>query len=260
AASTSLAVRSGIFVRAISSTCARVTVPTFVLPGSFEPLSRPAARFSSTDAGGVFVTKVNERSAYTVMTTGMMSPSCAWVCALKALQNSMMFTPRCPSAGPTGGLGFACPAGICSLISATTFLAMSLGFLDLHEVELDGRRATEDADQHAQLALVGLHFLNDTVEVLERPVDHLHVLALLEEHLGLRLDGALLHLMRDLAHLGFRDRRDGVGIGGAAEESGDLRRGLDDVPGLVVEAHVHEDVAGEELPRRRLLLPLHQLD
>ena len=25
----------------------------------------------------------------------------------KALQNSMMFTPRCPKAGPTGGAGFA---------------------------------------------------------------------------------------------------------------------------------------------------------
>ena len=33
------------------------------------------------------------------------------VCALNALQNSMMFRPRCPSAGPIGGEGFALPAG-----------------------------------------------------------------------------------------------------------------------------------------------------
>src|SRR5947208_13248405 len=28
-----------------------------------------------------------------------------WVCALNALQNSMMLIPCCPSAGPTGGAG-----------------------------------------------------------------------------------------------------------------------------------------------------------
>ena len=32
--------------------------------------------------------------------------------ALNSLQNSMMFTPCCPSAGPTGGDGFALPAGL----------------------------------------------------------------------------------------------------------------------------------------------------
>src|SRR5260370_27936445 len=47
-----------------------------------------------------------------------------WVCALKALQNSMMLRPRCPSAGPIGGDGLALPAGTCSLIIPTIFLAM----------------------------------------------------------------------------------------------------------------------------------------
>jgi hypothetical protein len=32
--------------------------------------------------------------------------------ALKALQNSIMFTPLCPNAGPTGGEGLAAPAGM----------------------------------------------------------------------------------------------------------------------------------------------------
>src|SRR6266542_1511978 len=50
--------------------------------------------------------------------------SCA-VCALNALQNSMMLTPCWPSAGPTGGAGLACPPGICSLISVRTFFAIS---------------------------------------------------------------------------------------------------------------------------------------
>ena len=67
---------------------------------------------SRTEAGGVLVMKVKDRSANTVMTTGMTIPSWDAVFALKALQNSMMFTPCCPSAGPTGGEGFAFPAMI----------------------------------------------------------------------------------------------------------------------------------------------------
>src|SRR5688572_19624438 len=51
----------------------------------------------------------------------MMSPSSFAVRALKALQKSMMLTPACPSAGPTGGAGVALAAGICSLICPTTF-------------------------------------------------------------------------------------------------------------------------------------------
>ena len=56
---------------------------------------------------------------------GVTMPICAWVAALKALQNSIILTPRWPSAGPTGGLGFAWPAGICNLISPMTFLAIA---------------------------------------------------------------------------------------------------------------------------------------
>src|SRR5947209_4598100 len=119
----------------------------------------------------------------------------------------MMFTPRCPSAGPTGGLGFAWPAVICSLISAMTFFATP-------------------------------HLFDDTVEVLEGTVDHLHLLALLEEHLGFGLDCALFHLVRDLADLGLGDRRDRARIGRPTEEARYLWRRFDDVPGLVVEPHV----------------------
>ena len=38
------------------------------------------------------------------------------VLPLNDLQNSWIFKPCCPSAGPTGGLGLASPAGICNLI------------------------------------------------------------------------------------------------------------------------------------------------
>ena len=117
AASTLAAVRSADFDFAMSRTCARVTFPTLSLFGTLLPLGTPAALRSSTEAGGVFVMKVNERSENTVITTGIGKPcSSSCVRALNCLQNSMMLTPRWPSAGPTGGLGFALPAATCSLI------------------------------------------------------------------------------------------------------------------------------------------------
>src|SRR5688572_25197258 len=61
-----------------------------------------------------------------VMVTGTGMPfSIFWVCALNALQNSMMLRPRWPSAGPIGGAGFALPAGTCNLRNPVTFFAMS---------------------------------------------------------------------------------------------------------------------------------------
>ena len=66
----------------------------------------------SVEAGGVLVMNEKVLSAYTVMTTGIVTPSCFWVLALNALQNSMILTPCWPSAGPTGGDGFAFPPGI----------------------------------------------------------------------------------------------------------------------------------------------------
>ena len=67
----------------------------------------------------------NVRSAYAVMITGIGMPcSISPVAALNALQNSMMFRPRWPRAGPTGGEGFACPAGISSLMYPSIFFAM----------------------------------------------------------------------------------------------------------------------------------------
>ena len=69
------------------------------------------------DAGGVRISKVNERSEKTVIFTGIGAPcSMSLVLALNCLQNSMMETPRWPSAGPIGGDGLACPAGTCKLM------------------------------------------------------------------------------------------------------------------------------------------------
>ena len=76
AASIDAAFRSDILDSAISRAFARGSFATFVLFGSPDAFSMPAAFFSKTAAGGVFVIKVKERSSKTVISTGMMSPAC----------------------------------------------------------------------------------------------------------------------------------------------------------------------------------------
>ncbi len=124
AASTVAAFRSGIFISAISRTLSLEIVATFVLFGTPEPDFRLQAFLSRTAAGGVLVMKLKLLSAYTVITTGMIRSPLSAVLALNSLVNCTMFTPCCPSAGPTGGAGVALPAGICNLIYPVTFFAI----------------------------------------------------------------------------------------------------------------------------------------
>src|SRR5436190_3625311 len=123
ACSTSCALRSGSLRSAISRNCCCVIVPTFSRLGSPEPFGIRSAWRISTAAGGVLVMKVKDRSSYTVITIGITVPVSLWVCALNALQNSMMLMPCWPSAGPTGGVGLAWPPSACSVIVVKTFFA-----------------------------------------------------------------------------------------------------------------------------------------
>src|SRR5208282_112625 len=136
------------------------------------------------------------------------------------------------------------------------------GLLYLHKVELDRGCAAEDRDENAHLALFGLDFLDGAVEVLERAVNDFDRLADLEQHLGLGPQRPFFHLLLDLFNFGHRNFGR---IGGMSDEAGDFRRVLDYVPGLVVEHHLHEDVAGEKLAagnlaRAALAEFLHALD
>src|SRR6476620_11399119 len=117
--------RSGSLISAIFLICAFVTEPTFVRFGTPEPFSIPASFFSRTAAGGVLVMKEKDLSAKMVISTGRIV---SWPCvrALNSLQKAMMLIPWGPSAVPTGGAGFALPAGICSLTKPTAFFAMIL--------------------------------------------------------------------------------------------------------------------------------------
>src|SRR5919201_2604992 len=251
--SMSRAFKSTNFVSAIWRTWSRVRRPTFSRFGSPEPFSRFSASLMSTAAGGVFVMNVNDRSSYTVISTGVMRPPACVVCALNALQNSMMLTPCWPSAGPTGGAGFAWPPGIWSLISVRTFLAIAwlVDLLDLVEGELYRHLALEDVHEHLQLLLVGVDVHDLAVEVGERARSDLHGLAERELHLRARALAQRRPGVEDAVDLGLRERH---GLGAGADEARHAGGFLHHRPGVVIQVHVHEHVA-----RQHALLGLHLL-
>src|SRR3954466_13786223 len=189
------------------------------------------------------------------MTTGIVTPMSPEVWALNAFTNSMMLMPCWPRAGPTGGAGEAWPPGAWSLMVVRTFLAMS-DLLHLVVPDLDGSLATEDGDEHLQLRRVLIDLGDLAREIGERTRDHLDRFA--DRELGPARD-----LLRDLAvqqavHLGLgqRDR-----LVGGADEPGHAGRALDDLPGILVEVHVHQHVAGHgPLLDRDLLVVLHLLN
>ena len=78
------------------------------------------------------MTNLNVLSLYAVITTGIGAPfSRFFVFSLNYLQKSIILRPLWPKAGPTGGDGFAPPAGICNLINSKTSFATILSFLYL---------------------------------------------------------------------------------------------------------------------------------
>ena len=93
AASTEPALRSGIFISAISRILSLLIVATFVLLGTPDPDFRLQAFLRRTAAGGVFVTKLKLLSAYTVITTGMIRSPLSAVLALNSFVNCTMLTP-----------------------------------------------------------------------------------------------------------------------------------------------------------------------
>src|SRR3954452_7029916 len=214
--------------------------PTLSRLGSLEPFSSPTACLMSTAAGGVLTTNVNERSSKTVITTGTVVPASFWVWALKALTNSMMFTPCWPRAGPTGGAGEAEPPEACSLIVVRTFfaIALSLDLLDLIEPDLDRRLPAEDRDEDLQARGVLVDLRDFSREVRQRARDDLDRLADRELRAGARpLGGLAMQQPVDL------DLGQGDGLLRGADEAGDPGRVLDQRPGVLVEVHVDQDVA-----------------
>src|ERR1700758_3887871 len=93
-------------------------------------------------------------------------PSIFDVWALNVLQNSIMFTPLCPRAGPTGGEGVAFPAGTRSFTSPITFFI--LYFLHLIEIQFYWCCSTKYGDKNLNLSLFRLYLVNHTGEIRKR--------------------------------------------------------------------------------------------
>src|SRR3954463_2721786 len=160
----------------------------------------------------------------------MIVPVSCWVCALKALQNSMMLTPCWPSAGPTGGAGLACPPGIWSLMIVSTFFAISnplVELLDVVESAPDRPLPLEDVDHDLQLLAVGVHVGDLAVEVGQRAGRDLHRLAERELDLVAGRRAAARIGVQDPVDLGLRERH---GLRARADEAGHPRGVLDDHP------------------------------
>src|SRR3954469_1100190 len=121
----------------------------------------------------------------------------------------MMLTPCWPSAGPTGGAGFAWPPGIWSLISVSTFLAISVPLVELlHVVEsdLDRHLPLEDVHHYLKLLGVGVHVGDLAVEVCQRTGRDLHRLAERELHLRAGRGDPTRAGVEDPVDLGLRER------------------------------------------------------
>src|SRR5262245_53450137 len=188
-----------------------------------------------------------------VISTGITLPIWSRVASLYCRTKSMMLTACGPSAVPTGGAGVAWPAASSILMTAATRrrrpdaggMALLLGMselLDLVEGELDRGLAAEDRHQHLELLLVGVDLGDRAGELGERAGDHGHGLADLPLDLGLELLDRLG--LQDLGDLLVRQRRR---LGARSDEAGHPRRVADHEPGVVVQVHAHQQVAGEDL-------------
>ena len=129
-------------------------------------------------------------------------------------------------------------------------------FLYLQEIELDGRLAAEERDQHLELIALGRHVVHDAQELGEGAVDDLDVLALLEADRDDRLFLGLVEL-QDAAHLALLQRNR---LGPRGDESRHAGRIAHDVPRLVVHDHLDQHVAGEDFALNGIALAVLDLD
>src|SRR5208337_2074377 len=104
--------------------------------------------------------------------------------------------------------------------------------------ELDGSGAAENRNRNLEAAVIVVNLLDGAVEVGERTINDTHLLIALEDDLGLRAILRRVHAIDDGVHLGFGERRRGRG---RTNETRDTRCVANDVPGVLVEIHFHED-------------------
>src|SRR3954467_11984158 len=103
-----------------------------------------------------------------VISTGMTLPRMDSVCALYALQKSMMLTPCGPRAVPTGGAGVAAPACSCTLTSAAIFFFGGIALFLLSRGHDEEVRRTASATW-CGVAQTFWIWLNDSSTGVSRP-------------------------------------------------------------------------------------------
>ena len=195
ACSTSRALRSAIFSLTMFSIWADVTVPTFSLLGTPDPLAMPAACLSSAAAGGLLVTKSNaavvvdvdhDRNRHAV---GFARPlvelrdELPQVDAVAAQRGA----DRRGRSGLTAGNlelrrsdKLLCHKQSLSLAGSADGVgraATRLNFFDLPVFQFDGSRAAEDVDHHRHAAVGLVDGVDFAFEILERPLVDLHPIA-----------------------------------------------------------------------------------
>src|SRR5882757_355 len=154
------------------------------------------------------------------------------------------------------------PAAEWVVLKLFSRLTLSFGrrlFLDLlylGEGKLDRSRTAKDADHDLEGLLVFVDVVDGSVEVGEGSLVDADLLALGELDLHRRLVLRNVGAEEDGANLLLRER-DRVVAG--SEEAGDARSVLDDVPEIVVEFHLDQDVAWEEDALDGVLLAVAQL-
>src|SRR5208283_292257 len=185
-------------------------------------------------------------------TAGINVSPMLWVCALNCLQNSIILIPCGPSAGPTGGAGFAFPAGITSLTCAiTSFLAIYilLCFFHLREGQFNRCLPPEYAYQNTHPSMVHINFIHIADKIAERAVDDSYVFALLILTLYHR-GRSFFDLLKYNLDLFFR-KRDRPGPPYKACDTGSI---LNEMPRIVIKLHFHKNVPRIKLPVGLLLL------
>src|SRR6266508_33291 len=158
-----------------------------------------------------------------VISTGITLPAWAWVAALYCRQKSMMFTAWGPSAVPTGGAGVAWPAVSSILMTAAT-RRRRLGWGGMWWLLLGG---------------------SELLDLVEGELDRGLAAEDRHQHLELLLVG------EDLGDFLLGQRG---GLGPGADEAGHTGGVAHHVPGVVVEVHADQQVAGEDLAGDDLLL------
>src|ERR1700757_4737816 len=137
-------------------------------------------------------------------------PSIFDVWALNVLQNSIMFTPLCPRAGPTGGEGVAFPAGTRSFTSPITFFI--LYFLHLIEIQFYWCCSTEYSDKDLNLSLFRLHLVNHTGEICEGTFYNPYSFSLFKCKFRLWFQSSFFYLPLYLHNLFFIYIRNGIRV------------------------------------------------